>query len=62
MIDDKTFRAMLALMMDSDPWPVHDSGASHEIMTTFVDSEAIKRGYSDWVDAYHDLFPGPCGI
>ena len=45
------FRAFLNLMMVSDPWPLKD--VEHASLLDFADSEAAKRGYENWIEAYH---------
>jgi hypothetical protein len=48
---DTQFRALLDLVMCSDPWPVN--AANQVIVWVWMDIESIRRGYTDWVDAYH---------
>lgn len=55
-MNDMEYRAFLDLMMCSDPWPVDDgvSGlATHSLMLDVANRNAVDRGYTDWVDAYH---------
>lgn len=63
---DKEYRAFLDLIMCSDPWPVkrllspdstyqvcdEDNG---KLVIEFADKEAQKRGYENWVVAYHEI-------
>jgi len=51
-MDDATFRALLDLLMVSDPWPLQDS-ESQKLLDDFADSESRARGYDGWVVAYH---------
>lgn len=50
----KQYRAFLNLLMCSDPWPTPDA-AENRILCEFADAEAIKHGYTDWIDAYHRM-------
>ncbi len=55
---DAQFRAFLDLMMCSDPWPVEpDDMGTHDHMICLADMESAKRGYGDWIEAYHDFVP-----
>ena len=45
------FRALLVLIMCSDPWPVDDR--NQELIEAMANREAIERGFTGWVDAYH---------
>lgn len=53
------FRALLDLIMCSDPWPVPDmgEGTGEEFVLKLADSEARKRGYDNWVVAFHEHKP-----
>ena len=55
MMDDKTFRAFLDLMMCSDPWPVKDDGSSHTLMNDLALDESSRRGYDSWYVAFHEF-------
>jgi len=55
-ISDLAFRALLDLFMVSDPWPLEDE-QSKAVLFGFICAEASKRGYSDWMNAYHDFEP-----
>lgn len=50
------FGAFLSLVMVSDPWPIAqiDEGRVKDVLNR----EADRRGYSGWVDAYHELCGG----
>lgn len=53
-MDDLTYKEFLALMMCSDPWPL-DGAQSRTILEQFADKEALKRGYENWIVAYHEM-------
>ena len=53
-MNDKQYRAFLNLLMCSDPWPTPDA-AEDETLKDFADAEAVKRGYSDWIVAFHEM-------
>lgn len=46
------YRALLDLMMCSDPWP---HGVKREPIEELLDTEARERGFDDWLDAYHNF-------
>lgn len=48
---DQQFEALLDLMMCSDPWPLQDE--ARESLIGLANSEAKKRHYDDWVDAFN---------
>jgi hypothetical protein len=48
---DEQFKVFINLLMCSDPFPCEGL----EIMEAFADEEAQKRGYSDWIDAIHNM-------
>ena len=50
---DIEYRAFLDLLMCSDPWPVNNFPHSQEILKNFAHEEAVKRGFANWIDAYH---------
>lgn len=52
-MEDKLFRALLNWFMYSDPWPT--TVGEHRTITAFLNSEAIRRGYENWVVAYHEI-------
>ncbi len=51
-MNDDQFIAFLELLMVSDPWPMQ---WGHELLTDQADDEARKRGFCDWIEAYHRL-------
>ncbi len=52
-MNNKSYRALLDLIMCSDPWPVADSGENQETIIPMANGEAKSRGFDCWVDAYH---------
>lgn len=50
-LNDAQFRALLNLMMVSDPWPL--SGTDSFLLETLATDEARRRNYKDWIEAYH---------
>lgn len=54
-ISDEAYRALLDLYMVSDPWPLgeQENGA----VFGFLTAEAQKRGFTDWLEAYHEFAP-----
>jgi hypothetical protein len=53
-MSDEGFAVLLELLMVSDPWPLR--GGTDAYLKADADQEARKRGYCDWVEAYH-AFP-----
>lgn len=51
---DKEFRALLNLYMVSDPWPLEDK-ESNAAVGRVLARESDRRGYEDWVGAYHEI-------
>lgn len=51
-MNDKEFRTFLNLMMVSDPWPL--SKIDNELMEGFANNESVKRGFDNWIVAYHE--------
>ena len=51
---DIEFAAFLRLLMCSDPWPVEDADSEASVKA-WADGEAARRGFSGWVDAYHQM-------
>ena len=47
-----SFKAMLEWFMVSDPWPLTEE--QHELIRWVLDAESQKRGYENWVVAYHE--------
>lgn len=55
ILTDANFRALLDLIMCSDPWPVQDDGTSQRLIELMATEEAKRRGFDTWVEAYHNL-------
>ena len=55
-MNDNQYRVFLDLMMVSDPWPLEK--ADGEILTRLADNEANRRGYENWIVAYHEHLRG----
>jgi len=47
---DIEFRIFMDLLMVSDPWPLV---SGKDEMDELADKEAMRRGFDDWIDAYH---------
>jgi len=45
-------REILDWFMCSDPWPADEK--AHEIIESWLQEECKRRGYKDWVAAYHN--------
>lgn len=54
-MDDKQFLSFLSLLMCSDPWPVQNDEDGYHNMISLANAEAERRGYKDWIDAYHSF-------
>jgi hypothetical protein len=52
-MNDQELRALLDLLMCSDPYPTCDRG--EEILKALARRESINRGYDGWIDAYHRM-------
>ncbi len=54
-MSDNEFKAFMTLLMCSDPWPVPDQGEGdgEAVLKELAEQEAVKRGYTDWISAYH---------
>lgn len=51
---DQEFRAVLELIMVSDPYPIPEEG--HQLkVEAWADKEARARGYGSWIEAYHQI-------
>jgi hypothetical protein len=48
---DEQFEAFMALLMCSDHGPLD----ALKILYKFADEEAQKRGFDDWIHAYHEM-------
>ncbi|MCR4300851.1 MAG: hypothetical protein NUV51_04510 [Sulfuricaulis sp.] len=53
---DQFFRDVLEWFMCSDPWVA--AADLYERIETELDAEAVRRGFTDWVDAYHHFMKG----
>lgn len=51
-LTDIQFRALLTLIMVSDPTPLND--ADDNTILDLAHQESVARGYADWVVAYHE--------
>lgn len=54
-MNDEELRAFLNLLMISDPWPLSEN--EQNILDEFAQRESKKRGYKDWIDAFHAFKP-----
>lgn len=54
-MEEHVFKEFLDLLMVLDPWPKELSKESEQLLKTWADSEAIGKGYTNWIDAYHDV-------
>jgi len=54
-MSDKEYRALINLLMTSDPWPAGEEDAI--TLKRLADREARDRGYEDWIDASHNFRP-----
>ena len=55
---DKQYQAFLVLLMCCDPWPVPDD-VTQSVMVDLADQEAQRRGYDNWIVAYHEFRTNP---
>jgi hypothetical protein len=46
--------AFCELLICSDPWPVETPG-NMDLVKACVDEQARSLGFTDWIDAYHQL-------
>lgn len=53
-LGDTEFRALLDLMMCSDPWPIPDGEGQRQVLEQLLNQESRRRGYTHWTEAYHD--------
>ena len=54
VLNDDAFRILMALVMVNDPWPLQ---AGKGEIDDLLDDEARRRGFCDWIEAYH-VWPG----
>lgn len=52
--DGPPLDALTQLVMCADPWPLK---IPRNVATDWLDREAQRKGYADWLDAYHRLWP-----
>lgn len=55
-MNDFEFRSFLDLMMCSDPWPTREA-EDNERLVAFANAESRKRGFAEWIDAFHRFKP-----
>lgn len=55
-MEGTVFRALLDWMMCSDPWPVDSDGhgGNQQVIEKWLDEESRKKGFTDWLEAYHN--------
>lgn len=54
-MSDEQFRALMNLIMLSDPTPLPQP--EDEAIQQLADEEAQKRGFLNWIEAYHRFLP-----
>ena len=54
---DKFFRLFLDLLMASDPWPLEK--AAQIELDGEADRESVRRGFDNWIVAFHEFSPCP---
>jgi hypothetical protein len=54
-MSNEEFRALLDLMMVSDPWPLNVP--EYEALEGLFARESDARGFASWIVAYHELEP-----
>lgn len=64
-VDLGDLKALVTLLMCSDPWPVIDDSGNSESenevrVKDFVNRLCLKQGFTDWFDAYHVLTATNC--
>jgi len=54
---DYEFKAILELMMCSDPFPLEggSNGSKYLYVTGYLNYISEQMGYKDWIDAYHKI-------
>jgi hypothetical protein len=53
MMNEQELKALVTLMMVSDPWPIDED--SRDLLVNFAEEQALKLGYTDFIDAYHSI-------
>lgn len=61
LLTGNEFRALLDLVMCSDPWPIKGmaGAAAQTTLKELLNREAKRRGCISWVEAYHRFMPQP---
>lgn len=56
VLSDDEFRALLDLLMVSDPWPIDTDTGQHLLLQDLAAREWAARGHDDnsWLVAYHE--------
>lgn len=54
---DKELRALLDLMVCSDPWPDEAGEGNQDVVVGLLARESRSRGFADEIEAYHELSP-----
>lgn len=54
-LSNAEFRALLNLMMASDPWPGIEE--ENDILLVLLGNESTARGYDNWIVAFHEFKP-----
>ena len=57
-MEEKELKCFLVLLICSDPWPIEDE-ESNDVLQKFADEESKRHGFSDWIQAYHNLMSKP---
>ena len=52
LFSGEEFSALLDLLMVVDPWPKQ---VNRNVIKNMANDEAIRLGYWDWIDAYHNF-------
>ena len=49
-MEHEEFREILGWRMASDPFPI---GVSQVVIDRWIEHECKRRGFQNWIDAYH---------
>ena len=52
-MNEGQFKALLDLLMVSDPWPLDEQ--AHRALLAYANAESGKRGYDGWIHAFHEI-------